>query len=136
MEVAENKFKVIASAQSNVTKNVGLSMAYTKMAEQQGENEAIVFFRPVPVDERTAPATLQVHLLPDQVTPRLYYMKEVNMNYYKKGDKTCSIFGTHPYCRCVFSYLANSYGFDSEGKVVYKEKGHNELLKQREQFPL
>lgn len=136
MEVAGNKFNIIAGAQSNTSKNVALLSAFSKMSGQNKEEDAIVFFRPVPVDSVTAPATLQVHLLLDQVTPKLYYIKELNSNYYKKGDKVASIHGTHPYCRCAFSYLAHGYGFNSEGKIIYISKGHNELEEQRKKFPL
>jgi hypothetical protein len=136
MEVAGNKFNIIASAQSNVTKNMGLLSAFTRMSESNGEEDTICFFRPVPVDSSTSQATFDVHLLPDQITPRLYYAKEINQNFYKKGDKIPSVFGTNPYCRCNFSYLALSYNFDEQGKIVYKEKGFNALEEQRLKFPL
>lgn len=131
METAENKFKVIASAQSNVTKNMGLISAFTRMSEENGQEETYVFWRPVPPDDRTSQATFDVHLMPDRITPKVWKTSEINMGFFKKGDMRPSIFNTSPNCRCAMSLISLGFGFDAAGKTVYKGKGWNEYENQR-----
>lgn len=135
MDKAKQHFKLIANSESNKATNMGTALQITKVAESKGEKDPVVFFV-VQQDERNHPDTLRLHLLPDKKTPRVWKLSELGSEYHKKGDPNPKIQGTHPYCRCKLTYLAEGFGFDENGKVKYISKNWNELGHQREKYEM
>lgn len=132
LDKAQTHFNVIANAESNKIRNVATAMKIKKMSDERGVSRPMVFFNPI-LDDRNDPETFRLHLLPDRVTPRIYYLDEIENKYHKKGDKWPKLAGTSPNCRCVLSVYQIGYGWDN-GKLVYKHEGYNELERQRELY--
>jgi hypothetical protein len=126
---------LIANAETNKAINTGTALQIEKVAESNGIKRPVVFFIPV-IDERNDPETYRLHLLPDRLTPRLYYLDELGTEYHKKGDKWPKLQGTNPNCRCKLTYLAPGMGFNDHGKIAWKGFGHDELKLQREKYGL
>lgn len=127
---ATTAMQTIVAAESNTAKNVGSLEGITKANAFQGVSDPVVFFVVVK-DGALCSECRRLHLMPDGVTPRLWYMSEVGSGYHKKGDATPKIAGLHPHCRCALSTLMPGYGFDSIGHVTYVANGHSEIEKQR-----
>ena len=73
----------------------------------------------------------RLHLMPDGITPRLWYLSECGHGYHKKGESDPKIGGLHPHCRCTLVTLMPGFGFSSEGKIMFIKRGHLELPVQR-----
>jgi hypothetical protein len=73
----------------------------------------------------------RLHLMPDGITPRLWYLSECGHGYHKKGEGDPKIGGLHPHCRCTLVTLMPGFGFSSEGKIMFIKRGHLELPVQR-----
>ena len=54
---------------------------------------------------------LRLHMLPDGVTPKVYRMSELSMNWHKRGEDRPSCNGEHPGCRCSLQQLPPGWGF-------------------------
>ena len=133
MEKAKKHFKLIANTESNKVTNTGTALQIAKIGKANNEEDPTVFFI-VTIDDVTGSEEFVLHLLPDKKTPRVWKLSEISHEYHKKGDPTPSLAGLHPMCRCKISYLANGYGFNEEGKVVWKSENWNELQYQREKY--
>lgn len=130
MVKAKSHLKAIAESESTKTRNVGTMMDISRKASNQGDYDPSVFFVVVK-DDRTCRECIRLHLMPDGVTPRVWKFSELKQGYHKRGEDTPSVFGLHPHCRCVLSYLANGYGFDKKGWGTYINREHNEHEKQK-----
>lgn len=132
LDKAQNHFKIIANAESNKIRNVGNAIKIKQMSDERGQR-AMVFFNPI-LDDRNDPETYRLHVLPDRVTPRIYYLDEIENKYHKKGDKWPKLAGTNPNCRCALTAYQIGYGFDDSGKLVFKSLDYNELEEQRKKY--
>lgn len=135
MGKAKNHFKMIANAESNKAVNVGVALKISKIAEEKGEEDPVVYFA-VTIDDVTGPEEFVLHLLPDRKTPRLWKLSEIGSEYHKKGDPNPKFPGLHPNCRCKIAYLPKGWGFNADGKVKFVSLDHEEFASQRETFPL
>lgn len=135
MDKAGKHFKLIANSESNKTTNIGTALQISKVGEANGEDDPTVFFI-VTIDDVTGPEEFVLHLLPDRKTPRVWKLSEIGNEYHKKGDPNPKFPGLHPNCRCKLTYLAKGFGFDDNGKVVYKGADWDELVHQREKYGL
>ncbi len=89
------------------------------------------FVRPKPVrDGVLCEECIRLHLMPDKITPRLWYLSEVDHGYHQHGDDRPSISGEHPNCRCVLTTLVPGFGFRS-GEIIWVKAGHQEIDVQR-----
>lgn len=133
MDKAGNHFKLIANSESNKTANVGTALQISKVGESNGEEDPTVFFI-VTIDDVTGSEEFRLHLLPDRKTPRLWKLSEIGHEYHKKGESNPKFAGLHPNCRCKITYLAKGFGFDENGKSVWKGLDHDEFEVQRKQY--
>ena len=133
MDKAKNHFKMIANVESNRAINVGTALQITKIAEQKGIDDPLVFFI-VTVDDVTCSECKRLHLLPDLKTPRIWKLSEIGHEYHKKGDPNPKIAGLHPNCRCKITYLAPNWGFNEKGNVQFKGLKWDEYKHQRSNF--
>ncbi len=132
LDKAQNHLKLIANAETNKARNIGKALVIAKIAEERGDSRPMAYFNPI-LDDRNDPETYRLHLLPDKVTPRIYFLDEIENKYHKKGDKWPKLVGTNPNCRCILTPYQIGYGWEG-GKLVYKGEGHNELEEQRKQY--
>lgn len=109
----------IVETESTVARNMGVDDAIQRISAMQGNNDPSVFFVVVRDGHRCSECT-RLHLMPDEVTPRVWKRSEVTSGYHKKGNLFPSVGGIHPHCRCVMSVLMPGFGFDSAGMVVWK----------------
>lgn len=135
LDKAGKHFKLIANSESNKATNIGTGLQIQKVGESNGEEDPTVFFI-VTIDDVTGPEEFVLHLLPDKKTPRVWKLSEIGHEYHKKGDSNPKFPGLHPNCRCKLTYLAKGFGFDDDGKVVYKGADWDELKHQREKHGL
>ncbi len=121
--------KRIVETESTRARNMGTMDAIIKVAALSGTSDPAVFFVVVRDSLRCDECT-RLHLLEDQVTPRVYRLSEVSHSYHKRGDPMPSAGGLHPHCRCTMVYLSKGYGFEA-GRVKFISLDHDEFARQR-----
>jgi hypothetical protein len=82
-------------------------------------------------DEHVCGECVRLHMLPDGVTPRCWYLSEVGHGYHKKGQDNPKVGGLHPHCRCSMVTLLPGYGFSASGNVAFISLNHDEVARQR-----
>ena len=130
MDKARGHMKLIAEAESTKTRNMGHTMEIASKAKEEGIEDPTVFFIIVR-DGKTCPECIRLHMLPDEVTPKVYKMGELSMGYHKRGEDRPSACGEHPFCRCSLSQLPPGWGFKA-GYVSFISLNHDEYRKQRD----
>lgn len=128
LDWAGNQLKTIVNAESTKTKNIATAMQIEKVAASQGIDDPTVFWV-VTIDDATGDEEFRLHLMPDRLTPRVWKLSELSMDYHKKEHNCPSLLGLHPNCRCVITYLARGFGFKN-GKVSYVDAGYDHYKEQ------
>ncbi len=131
LEKAKNHMKTIAEAESTKLRNLGTMMDITKVSSALSDQDPTVFFSMVK-DNSTCKECLRLHMMPDQVTPRLWKLSELSHSYHKRGNDKPSLFGLHPGCRCGITYLSKGYSFNKEGKLKYQSENFDAFEDQKE----
>lgn len=126
---AKSNLKAIAEAESTKIRNMGTLMDITRVSTSLDDNDPTVFFVVVK-DAATCKECLRLHLMPDEVTPRLWKFSELKQGYHKRSENVPSAFGLHPHCRCTLTYLAKGFGFEN-GRVKYHSENHDAFEAQR-----
>lgn len=127
---ARSHMKSIAESEATKLRNLGTMMDISRVAADLGDNDPTIFFVVVK-DGSTCKECIKLHLMPDQITPRLWKFSELKQGYHKRGEENPSAFGLHPHCRCTLTYLSQGFGFDKQGKVSYNSEGYNAFSRQR-----
>lgn len=128
---AKHNLEAITEYESTKLRNLGTMMDITGVAASVGDEDPTVFFVVVR-DNVTCKECIRLHLMPDQVTPRLWKLSELRQSYHKRGADVPSAFGLHPFCRCTLTYLTRGFGFDKSGKLKYIEENYSAHLEQKE----
>lgn len=119
---------IIDTEASNV-RNVGTLDGIVKVNAASGIEDPVVYFVVVN-DNLLCEECKTLHLLPDELTPRAWYLSEVGNGFHRKGDGNPKVGGLHPHCRCSLVALMPGYGFRA-GRVAYVGDGHDEIERQR-----
>jgi hypothetical protein len=122
--------KTIVTTEAVNTTNTSAYDAIGRVGAVTGRDDPTVYFVCVH-DDSLCSECKRLHLLKDEVTPRLWKMSELGSGYHKKGDPNPKVSGLHPSERCLLTHLLPGYGFDSAGHVTYVSEGHDELASQR-----
>ena len=130
MYKAKSHMATIVEQEASKIRNLGTMMNIGRMAASVGDDDPTVFFVVVK-DATTCKECLRLHLMPDQVTPRLWKFSELKQGYHKRNEDNASAFGLHPHCRCTLVYLSRGFGFDESGKTAYQSEGHDAYAEQR-----
>lgn len=130
MSKARSHMKAIAESEATKLRNLGTMMDISRVAANLGDDDPTVFFVVVK-DGSTCKECIRLHLMPDQITPRLWKFSELKQGYHKRGEDNPSAFGLHPHCRCTLTYLSAGFGFDMHGRVTYKREDYNAYSRQR-----
>lgn len=125
----KNSLRRIIDTECNQVKNVGVLEGITRINAAQGVENPMVFWVSVNDESRCDECT-RLHCMPDGITPRVWLLSEIGHAYHKRGDGTPKIGGLHPNCRCTLAGLSTGYGFDSDGRVMYKNRYYNEYESQ------
>lgn len=122
--------KILETETSNA-RNEGIHEGITRMSASLGIQDPVVF-KIVVKDEVLCETCKALWLMPDMITPRLYYMSELAHGYMTDHKHPHPTVGTtHPHCRCTMTFLNPGFGFDGAGKVHWVTEGHNEIENQR-----
>lgn len=130
MKRAKSHLQAIIESESTKLRNLGTMMDITRVASNIGDNDPTIFFVVVK-DGATCKECIRLHLMPDQVTPRLWKFSELKQGYHKRTDDNPSAFGLHPHCRCTLTYLSRGFSFDKSGKLKYQSEDYDTYSAQR-----
>jgi hypothetical protein len=130
LDKARSGLETIAASESTKARNLGMTMDITRASAADGIKDPIVGFSVIR-DDSTCESCIKACLMPDKITPRLFYLSELSAGYFKRGDSVPSILGQHPHCRCTIFNVPTDWGFDSKGHIGFIGIGHNELERQR-----
>ena len=129
MEKARSQMKLIAEAETTKTRNFGHLSEIVSNTKNEGLDDPTVFFIIVR-DGATCKECLRLHMMPDEVTPRVWKMSELSMGWHKRGEDRPSACGEHPFCRCSLTQLPPGWGFKA-GYLSFISLDWNEYKKQR-----
>lgn len=122
----------IVDTEATGVRNLGTLDGIEKVNAAHGIPDPVVYFVVVR-DNALCGECKRLHLLPDQITPRLWKQSDLDHNYHKKGEDRPSISGEHPHCRCSLVTLLPGFGFNQDGHVIYIGSGHDEYARQQSQ---
>lgn len=127
---ARSGMERIAASEATKTRNLGALMDITQKAAQTNTGDPIIGFMG-PFDGDSCEECVRMFLMPDKVTPRLWYLSECSGGYFKRGDNVPSILGLHPRCRHMPFNVPSDWGFNKSGHLTFVGLGFNALEKQR-----
>lgn len=127
---AHDALHQMADTEGSNARNTGTLNGVIRVNAASGIEDPVIYFVVVR-DQSLCDECKRVHLMPDGVTPRLWYLSEVKHGYHKKGEDQPSVGGLHPHCRCSLVTLMPGYGFDSGGSITWVEHDHDALKAQR-----
>lgn len=122
--------KRLVDTEANNAKNIGSLDGIMRVNAAHNIEDPIVYFVVVR-DSKLCDECKLLHMMEDEITPRLYYISELAHGYHKKGESSPSLGGEHPGCRCSLVTLMPGYGFNASGFVAFKSIGFNALEEQR-----
>ncbi len=119
----------IVDSETQRGKNTGTLEGVIKANQNLGISDPVIFFVVVK-DGLACDHCKRVHLMPDGVTPRLWYLSEVSHGYATKDQNYPSIGDLHPNGRCVLTTLIK--GFDVKGnQIVWVGRDYDAIKEQR-----
>ena len=132
-QVTQNVTKIV-DTEGTAARNLGAMEGISRAAATADVSDPYVFFVVVR-DGEICDECKGIHLLPDEITPRVI-SSEVKAGYHKSGEKSPCVGGLHPSCRCTMTGILPGYGFDASGHIkhVGRDEGgilHNEFFNQR-----
>jgi hypothetical protein len=127
---ARSGLETIAASESTKARNLGMTLDITRAAAVDGDKDPVIGFAGI-YDDRTCKECKRLFLMPDEVTPRLWYISECSAGYFKRGDAVPSILGLHPFCRHTPFMIPSDWGFNESGYLTFIGIGHNALEEQR-----
>lgn len=123
----------ILDSENTHARNLGSLEGITKVSAAMGVEDPTVFFIVVN-DEHLCDECRRLHLLEDNITPRVWKLSEVGSGYHKRGDPNPKIGSLHPHDRCSLAQVATGYGFRGGG-IAFIAIGHDEFARQRGEDP-
>ncbi len=121
--------KKILDTEATHARNLGAMEGIARVGAAAGIEDPVIYFVVVN-DQHMCGECRRLHLLEDNITPRVWTMSEVSHKHHVRGEDTPCWGGMHPHCRCTPASLMPGYGFKG-GSVAYIGVGHDELAKQR-----
>jgi hypothetical protein len=132
-QVTQNVTKIV-DTEGTAARNLGAMEGISQAAAANDVDDPMVYFIVVR-DGEICDECKSIHLLEDEVTPRVYLMSEVQSSYHKPGEKSPCVGGLHPSCRCTMTGILPGYGFDAGGNLTHVGTvdgiRHNEYFAQR-----
>lgn len=115
IDKAKTHLELILITESNKMVNTGTAMQIMEVAKSNGIVDPTVFFV-TSGDNRVCSECKRLHLLSDEITPRVWKMSEVGSGYHKKGDNSPKINGLHPRC-----FTEDQLLYTKKGLYTFKE---------------
>lgn len=120
--------RLVDTEASNV-RNTGTLEGIIKVNAAHQIEDPVIYFVIVR-DNHVCDECVRLHMLEDEVTPRLWKLSSLGHGYHKKGEDTPKLGGLHPHCRCSIVTLMPGYGFKN-GFVSFIGRDHDEMAVQR-----
>jgi hypothetical protein len=130
MTKARAHMMAIVESEASKLRNLGTLMNISRMATSVNDDDPSVFFVVVK-DGATCKECIRLHLMEDEITPKVYRISELKQGYHKRGENNPSAFGLHPHCRCTIVYLSKGFAFNKEGKTTYHSENYDAYKDQR-----
>lgn len=122
--------KRLIDTEATTARNMGTLDGIIGVNASEGIEDPIVYFVVVH-DKSLCDECRRLHLMPDETTPRLWYLSEIGHGYHSRGEETPKVSGLHPHCRCTMVTLMPGYGFGGSGAVKFISLDHDEMKAQR-----
>lgn len=129
-KVASDLERIVDTESTNAS-NMGVLDGIERVNRSLGIDDPTVYFVVVR-DTSLCEECRRLHLLDNEITPRVWKLSEISHAYHKAGEPTPSIGGLHPHCRCSLMTLMPGYGFGKDGMVKFISPEHDEFKAQRE----
>lgn len=126
---ASDGVKKILDTEATKARNLGTLDGIVRVNAARGIDDPTVYFVVVR-DDALCSECKRLHLLDDEVTPRVWKLSELGHGYHRKGEDSPKLGGLHPHCRCSLVTLMPGYGFE-RGGVAYVAPDHDEYARQR-----
>lgn len=126
---ATSEVKRMVDTEASNARNMGTLEGILAVNASEGIEDPVIYFVVVR-DQYLCDECKRLHLLDDEVTPRLWKLSDVGHGYHKKKESNPKIGGLHPHCRCTMVTLMPGYGFGTDGMVKFVSLDHNEFKKQ------
>lgn len=121
--------KRVVETEATSARNTGALDGIVKLNAFVGQDDPVVYFIPVR-DKDLCLECKRLHLMEDDVTPRLWRLSEVKTGYHIKGEDFPSVSGCHPLCRCTMNTMLSDFGFKN-GRAAFIGIGFDALADQR-----
>lgn len=108
----------VVDTESQNGRAFGALEGIVKINDQRGVDDPTIFFVVVR-DKNCCVECKRLHMMPDEITPRLWKLSQAGHGYHKKGRESPCIGGLHPHCRCSMATLLPGFGFNAAGFVHY-----------------
>lgn len=128
---AKYQLQTVIDTQLQQAKALGSLAGIMRVNTLRGIKDPVVFWVVVN-DKELCVECKRLHLMPDEITPRLWYLSEVKHGYAKRGDDKPSLSEQHPNGRCVIETLLPGFGFNGDGRVTWIKEGYDAIKEQRE----
>lgn len=129
-DTVSSQLETIVNTELEAAKNVGILDGIVRSNAAVGVDDPVICFIPSRDISTVCDECVKIHLMPDKITPRCWYLSEVSAGYHTKGEDRPSVHELHPNGRCAMTSVLPGYGFVN-GKISFIAHGHNELKKQR-----
>jgi hypothetical protein len=128
-----DNLEMIVAEEINRASNLSIADGIDQVASSQGIEDPTVFSIG-PLDVKTCKYCLSMyHCKSNPKIPRVYRRSQLSTAFFKPKEwdgKTIHL-NAHPRCRHSLTVLMPGFGFDSNGKVTYIGKDHDEYEAQK-----
>lgn len=128
LESAKSHFNKIAEYETTHAANLGGAFQIARVGASQGQSDPNCYLAVIH-DGKLCEDCKRLHLLDDEITPRIWKLSDISFGYGKKTDQKPTIV-RHNHCRCRLVFLANGFSFEN-GQVSFQALGHDEYEAQK-----
>lgn len=120
MGIVDTGVKRIVTTELTNAQNFGALDGILSMSQSIGIADPIIFKQGV-IDIDLCQNCKSLWHSPNNINiPRTWKMSELKAGYFNRKDPQAVIGPVHPHCRHIMSMLSPGFGFDENGKIVYK----------------
>ena len=127
---AKSHMKLIAEAETTKTRNLGSLMEITSTSDKEGIEDPTIWFQVVR-DGKLCSECKRLHLMPDEITPRLWKLSQLSMTWHKRGEDHPSCNGEHPHCFTGSQVLHTDKGLFTFEELYKSQESPNVLIDYR-----
>ena len=122
--------KRLVDTEASNARNTGSLDGIIRVNAAHAIDDPVIYFVVVR-DSHLCDECKRLHMMPDGITPKLWYLSELGHGYHKKGEHNPKLGGLHPHCRCSIVTLMPGFGFNPTGFVTFIKPDYDALAEQR-----